>query len=151
MKVLANIGIVVAALLGIVIILWEALMLTIFSATREFWYAAHAVSAAILMLTLGILLRHRVRKALPIGASLFFSLCAVAILVFHWGMRKDYYPQMEISLPMWHFATFTYAVMGFGVVPLFLLIKKWPNQRPDGTSAKAPPSNPSQVAAVPHP
>ena len=26
-----------------------------------------------------------------------------------------------------------------------------PNQRPDGTSAKAPPSNPSQVAAVPHP
>ncbi len=26
-----------------------------------------------------------------------------------------------------------------------------PNQRPDGTSAKAPPSNPSQGAAVPHP
>ena len=29
--------------------------------------------------------------------------------------------------------------------------KKWANQRPDGTSAKAPPSNPSQGAAVPHP
>ena len=26
-----------------------------------------------------------------------------------------------------------------------------PNKRPDGTSAKAPPSKPSQVAAVPHP
>jgi len=26
-----------------------------------------------------------------------------------------------------------------------------PNQRPDGTSAKAPPSKPSQGAAVPHP
>jgi len=29
--------------------------------------------------------------------------------------------------------------------------KEWANQRPDGTSAKAPPSNPSQGAAVPHP
>jgi hypothetical protein len=29
--------------------------------------------------------------------------------------------------------------------------KESPNQRPDGTSAKAPPSNPSQVSGVPHP
>ena len=29
--------------------------------------------------------------------------------------------------------------------------KNQPNKRPDGTSAKAPPSNPSQGAAVPHP
>ncbi len=36
-----------------------------------------------------------------------------------------------------------------------ILRKVWrkdsPNQRPDGTSAKTPPSNPSQGAAVPHP
>ncbi len=34
---------------------------------------------------------------------------------------------------------------------LIQLTKDRPNQRPDGTSAKAPPSNPSQGAAVPHP
>ena len=27
----------------------------------------------------------------------------------------------------------------------------WPNKRPDGTAAEAPPSKPSQGAAVPHP
>jgi hypothetical protein len=136
MKILANIGIVVAALLGIVIVLWEALVLTVFSATQEFWYAAQAVSVAILMLVLGILLRHRVRKVLPIGASLFFSLCAAAILGFHWGMREGYYPRMEISLPMWHFTAFTYAVMAFGLIPLLLLIKKWPNPSPQNNADK---------------
>jgi hypothetical protein len=29
--------------------------------------------------------------------------------------------------------------------------KEWANKRPEGTSANAPPSNPSQGAAVPHP
>ena len=29
--------------------------------------------------------------------------------------------------------------------------KEWANQRPDGTPAKSPPSNPGQVSGVPHP
>ena len=38
------------------------------------------------------------------------------------------------------------------VLPVLLAVKKFrPNKRPDGTSAKAPPSKPSQGAAVPHP
>lgn len=36
-------------------------------------------------------------------------------------------------------------------VPVSELRKNSPNKRPDGTSAEAPPSKPSQGAAVPHP
>lgn len=134
MKILANIGISLAALLAIVYICVEGLMLAVFSGNREFWYASHGLSAAILMLALGVLFRFRVRKALMIGASLFFSLCAVVILAFHLGEPSGYYARMDIAIPMWHSTTFTYAVMGFGVIPLLLLIKKWPNKRPGGVA-----------------
>ena len=40
------------------------------------------------------------------------------------------------------------AIVGLAI---YRFSKAQPNKRPDGTSAKAPPSNPSQGAAVPHP
>lgn len=128
MKILAAIGISVLTILSIVVVLWEALLLTVFSTTREFWYAAHAISAAILMLAFGILFRFKARRSLTIGSSLFFSLCAVAILVFHFGEREGYYPQMEFSMPRWHFTVFTYGAMAFGIIPLGMLLLKWPKQ-----------------------
>ncbi|MBK8477052.1 MAG: hypothetical protein IPL39_12370 [Opitutaceae bacterium] len=44
-----------------------------------------------------------------------------------------------------------YVPLAVFLVLLLIRTKKSPNQRPDGTAAKAPPSNPSQAAAVPNP
>ncbi|MFT3783602.1 MAG: hypothetical protein QM790_16435 [Nibricoccus sp.] len=128
MNIPVNIGVFAAALVAIIILWWEALLLTVFSATREFWYAGELLTAAISMLALGVVLRKRVRKWLTMGASLFFSICAAIVLAFDIGLQESYAARVEISLPSWHFTVFTWVGMSFGLLPLLQLIKKEPNQ-----------------------
>ena len=140
MKILVNIGIFAAALLAIVVVLWEALLLTVFSATHQFLYAGQALTVAILMLALGVALRKKVRTWLTIGSSLFFSLYAAVVLFFDIGLQEGYVPRMEISLPSWHFTVFTWVGMSFGIIPLLLLISKWPNKSVQTMAMAVPPS-----------
>ncbi len=44
-------------------------------------------------------------------------------------------------------AVFVFTYLAFRT----LLNPNWPNQQPDGTPVKSPPSNPGQVSGVPHP
>jgi cell division protein FtsW (lipid II flippase) len=64
-----------------------------------------------------------------------------------------HFPNTPVHLPLMYLVTaYLSAVLPvFAVIALLMARKNRANQRPDGTSAKAPPSNPSQGAAVPHP
>ena len=122
MHTLKTIGIALGATLLICILLWEALLLTIFSVSQQFWYAGQALAAATFLLALGITLRRHARTTLTIGTSLLFSISAALILIFDIGMPDGYVARMEISLPNWHFTLFNCLGMSFSIIPLFFLI-----------------------------
>ena len=64
-------------------------------------------------------------------------------------------PWMKTGLFDWYDVLAAAIGGGVGVLIVNLTLRRTSenraNKRPDGTAAKAPPSNPSQVAAVPHP
>jgi hypothetical protein len=126
MKILRNTTIIAVTILTLVIVGWEALLLTIFSTTQEFWFSGIALSAALVMFAIGLVFRDIARKRQSMGASLFFSLCATLILLTHFGSKEvgEYVARMEIALPQWHFDAFTYASMAFSLFPAALLLKK---------------------------
>ncbi len=82
-------------------------------------------------------------------------------ITLHFGLRapKDQIRQIEpdslisfsASVPREPCGSSFIIYVGQDGLSGFSREKESPNQRPDGTSAKAPPSKPSQGAAVPHP
>lgn len=123
-------GIMLGATLLLGIVLWEALLLTLFSVSKQFWYAGQALAAAIFLLALGVTLRRHALTTLTIGTALLFSISAALILIFDLGMPDGYVARMEISLPNWHFTVFNCLGISFGIIPLFTLIAlaKKPNK-----------------------
>ena len=73
----------------------------------------------------------------------------VGTITIDWRSETDYTIELGAKGAKGHFAFRGYLLGGARNSPVQK--NSEPNKRPDGTSAKAPPSNPSQGAAVPHP
>ncbi len=98
------------------------------------------------------------KDILKIGATFLLLMLSAAAFYqsLFWGWASGTgpvdQPQLKLASNVALGVSFVsfWSSVALWAVP-YLKRKSRPNQRPDGTSAKAPPSNPSQGAAVPHP
>ena len=114
--------------------------------TTSFLFAASAV----ILVSWGLI---RLRKWLGTVAIIVALVSGLAILSEVQWTKGWHFPHTPVHLPRMYLVTsyLSAALPVFAAIALLVARKNSANKRPDGTSAKAPPSNPSQGAAVPHP
>jgi len=107
-------------------------------------------ASAVILVSWGLI---RLKKWLG-AVALIGALVSGLLIISEVRWTKGWhFPHTPVHLPLMYLVTayLSAALPVFAVIALLMARKNRANQRPDGTSAKAPPSNPSQGAAVPHP